>query len=173
MLVLFVRWDSVCFCRYLWIMWSKHISLRVHKIIRTRCVHTLGLLEHLCLHLLSNIDIIILSPLLTINIIHITVIVSHFCTTLVDEYWVENVWLCANRLITMLNFLLDVLDFACVMCDFLSDLLMVGLQCVQKLRCDLVLQFWEYKWLLMISNLKLHLISLWFEKLHRQFQIFY
>lgn len=142
--------------------------MSVYKIVSTGSIDSLSLFKHLLLGFLGDIDVIKLPPHFCLNIIHITVIVTHFCTAFMYQNRIQYIRLSPYRFITFLNILFNTINSFFVIIRFFLYLLMVRLKCIYQLWANFILEFWEYQWLLLCESvlLKLHLICLWFEKVH-------
>lgn len=70
---------------------QKDITLGIDKVICTGSIEALSLTQDLFLALLGDIDIVVLAPLLSLQVVGITVVVPSISTALVDEEGVEKV----------------------------------------------------------------------------------
>ena len=145
----------------------------IHKIISTGSVDSLRLFKHLWLCFFGDIDVVKLSPHFGLNIIHVTVIMTHFSTAFMYQNRIQNVRLCSYGLITLFNILFNTINSLLVIVWLFLYFLMVRFNHMDKLWGNFILQLWKYQWLLLSVRVlfKLHLVCLRFEKFHCHLQI--
>lgn len=101
----------------------KHVFKYINQIICTCSINAFSLFEHLLWWLFRNVDIIVLSPNVRLDIIDIAVVMSHFCASFMDQYWIQNIRFFSDRLIAFLNLLFDHFYSPFVLVLFLFNLL--------------------------------------------------
>lgn len=84
--------------------------MRINQIVSAGVIDSLGLLQNLRLHLLRNVDVIVLSPHFLFNVVDVTVVVPAVRTALVDQDRVQLIGSAFNRRIAFLNLLFDFLN---------------------------------------------------------------
>lgn len=90
--------------------WNQDLFLGIDKVVGTCVIGSPCFLHHIGFHFLRNVDVIILSPSLGLEIEGITVIVTAISASLVNEQRIQMVGSALDRRIATFNLFLNIHD---------------------------------------------------------------
>lgn len=131
--VIIVRRYWVVLCGDWGFIRCQNIALSVYKIVSTGSIDSLSLFKYLWFGFFGDIDVIKLPPHFRFDIIHVTVIVTHFCTAFMYQNRIQYVRLCPYRLVTFFNILFNTVNSFLVIVRFFINFLMIRFECVDQL----------------------------------------